>query len=146
MTMPSPMQHRSPHSSSSTTTSKLSPWSPMSQNFNQTNTLRRSWRDLKLQGRLNPPADVHELFQTLKQWPSQSKWFTTWYSPCLRDAGLLLILHDIGVTKSQNRKWLNFYSDKKSVKIMNSDLNQLKNEIWWTLFFVLNFLSLKRIF
>ena len=70
-------------------------------------------------------------------WPSKSKWFTTWSSLCLRDAGQLMILEvdtpptDVHVSKLQNTQWLNLFLDERSVKIINFDLNQLQNEIWW---------------
>ena len=60
----------------------------------------------------------------------------------MRDAGQLLILEedtspaDVRVTESQNTEWLNFFLDEKNVQIMNFDMNQLQNEIWWTWFLV----------
>ena len=40
------------------------------------------------------------------------------------------------VTQLQNTKWLNFFLDEKSVKIINCDMNQLQNETWWPWFLV----------
>ena len=43
---------------------------------------------------------------------------------------------DLHVPQSQNNDWLKSFLDEKSVKIINSDLNQMQNDIWWTWFFV----------
>ena len=51
---------------------------------------------------------------------------------------------DLRVARSKNTDWLNFLLDEKSVKIMNFDLNQLQNEIWWTWFLLLNFRTFER--
>ena len=139
-TMPDRMQHATPHSSTPTTMSKILPWPSMSLDLNPN---KHTWNELerRVRGRMNAPTKVHESWfrhSSRSGWPSQRKWFTTWPSSCLRDAGQLLIIEedtpltDVRVTQSQNTEWLNFFLDEKSFKIVNFDLNQLQNEIWWT--------------
>ena len=92
---------------------------------------KHAWNELgkRVRGRVNAPANVHELFQALKQeWvaiPAQmiynlirsmpeSRWAVT-------DSRGGLTPTD--VTQSQNTEWLNFFFDEKNVKIMKFDLN-----------------------
>ena len=142
-TIPDPMQHATLHSSSPTTTSKFSPVLHVPRLKQKQITLRTSWRDA-FQAEWTHLQTCESCFRHSSRsgWPSQRRWFTTWSSPCLRDAGQLLILEedtpltDTRVSQLQNTEWLNFSLDEKSVKIINFDLNQLQNKMWWTRFLV----------
>ena len=90
------------------------------------------------------PANVHELFQALKQeWVAilaqvihnliQSMPKRCWV---VIDSRGEHPPTDVGVTQWHNTEWWNFFLDEKSVKIINFDLNQLQNEIWCTRFLV----------
>ena len=65
-TMPDPRQRAKPQSSSQTTMSRILSWPYISPDLNP-NT--RNWNELErcVQGRVNAPANVRELFQALKQ-------------------------------------------------------------------------------
>ena len=135
-----PHQHATPHRTSPTTTSKFSPGLPCPHTLTQTNTLETSWRNMF-------KAEWTPLQMCIGRsgWPSQRQWFTTWSSPCLRDAEQLLILEentpltDVRVTQSENTEWLSFFLDEKSVKVLNFELNQLQNTNRWTSISLLSF-------
>ena len=138
--MTDPMQHATSHSSLPTTASKTVPWPSTSAELDPN---KRTWNELerRVRGWVNAYGIVRAFFRHLSRsgWASQRKWFTTWSSPCLRDAGQLLGLKkdpspltDVRATQSHITEWFNFVLDEKSVKIMDFDLNQLQHDMWWT--------------
>ena len=90
-----PMQHAAPHSSSPTTTCKILSWSSVSTDLNPN---KHTWNELErcAWGRVSALQMCVSCFRHSSRigWPSQHRWFKTWSSPCLRDAGQLLILEE----------------------------------------------------
>ena len=107
------------------------------------NPNKHTWNELerRARGRVNAPANVRELFPALKQeWvaiPSASD-----SQPDPVHASKMLGSYwlsrrtETRITQSQNNDWLNLLLDEKNVQILNFDLHQLQNEIWWTWFLV----------
>ena len=108
-TTPDPTQHATPHSSSPTTTSKVSLAFHVPR-------FKPSRTHLGVVGQTCPRQSERPLqtcascsrHSSRSGWSSQRKWFTSWSGPCQKDAGQWLILVDriafvdLRVPRSQN--------------------------------------------
>ena len=66
MTMPDPVPHATPHSSSPRTTAKILPWPSISQDLNPNKDTWNEWERC-VRGRVHAPENVCELFQALER-------------------------------------------------------------------------------
>ena len=132
-----PMQHSTPHSSSPTS-SLFSPGLPCPQTEAQTNTTGTNWRDV-----FEALQNMHELFEALEQeWvaiPAQVIHNLIQFMPercwAVIDSRGRHTPYWYACPSVAKYRVVNFFSDKKGVKITKFDLNQLENGIWWTWFF-----------
>ena len=143
------MQNLTSHSSSPTTTSKILPWPSLSPDLTQTHleqvgdTCSRQsehpWKCARVVSSTEAGVGGHPSTSDLQPDPGLalemqcSYWFRRKTHP------QLMCCHS--VTKC----WvIELFFDQKSVIIINSDLNQLQNKIWWT-WFIVEFLNNKSI-
>ena len=129
------MQHTIPQGSSPTTMSKILQRPSMSTDLNPS---KHTWNDLErhIQSRVNAPANVCELFQALKQeWVAIPEQVIHNQIQSMPERYWAIIDFWGGPPPPQiNVHFPQSQNTKKSVKIMNFDLNQQQYEIWWTWF------------
>ena len=141
------MQHATPHSSSPTTTSKF----PLAFSVPRFKTKQTQLNELErhVPGRVTAPANVRELFQPLRQervvilarvihnlvqsMPERlsSYWFSRKTRPLLMCMPLSC---KIRVTQLLN--WREACYNHEPWPVINLDMTQLQNEIWWAWFVV----------